>query len=211
MKLYTKVVSVFFALIAFILSLYTSYACFAYTPNSVYYFNSLNDTNPDVVYNVVYPLDSYVPAVPITGAGGRPLKLVNNKSAVYPTRRQLMFFVRWDDTYALTYNYSTFICGDAAEQVHNRAEAKGIRCGIVRIVFAGFLTRGHVINVFKLSDGNYMFVDSTPAIHPPTRPKFLAVSSLYHNETMNKQLTSWFNTYMDKEIDNNVTDYHVYW
>lgn len=186
-----------------------SYVYAKYDQSSIHFLASLNDTNPDVFYPIVYPSDSVFVLIPIVGADYHRIKLINNVSAVCPDEYQLHRFLSDNEVHSLKYDLSSFICTDAAERVHNDAEAVGIKCGFVRIDFGGVFATGHTINVFKQNDGKYAFVDSTPAKDGKSNARFLYVASLDHDEQMNQKLNKWFANFL--KDDEPVTDYHVYW
>ncbi|RZN40304.1 MAG: hypothetical protein EFT35_03090 [Methanophagales archaeon ANME-1-THS] len=98
--------------------------------------------------------------LPFTGAKGGQLVLINNRNATNPTFDELRKFLVEDKTNEHTYSYGSFICGDFAEVVHNNAEAKGIRAGLVTITFSNDPI-GHAINVFTTKDRGLIYVDCT--------------------------------------------------
>jgi hypothetical protein len=53
-----------------------------------------------------------------------------------------------------------FVCADFAEEVHNNAEAAGIRAGWVGIKFQGS-EEGHAINAFETTDRGLVYIDCT--------------------------------------------------
>ena len=94
------------------------------------------------------------------GADGRPIILANNPSATDPTFAELVAFIQSDRTDSKPYIDGVFVCADFAEEVHNNAEAAGIRAGWVGISFAGAET-GHAINVFETIDRGMVLIDCT--------------------------------------------------
>lgn len=107
------------------------------------------------------------------GADGHRITLVNNPDATNPTWGQLKAFLAQDDTSEHPYDLKQFVCADFAEQLHNRAEAAGIRAAFVSITLPDFhppsgYAAGHALNAFRLADwGNSVeadkncYIDST--------------------------------------------------
>ena len=88
------------------------------------------------------------------------IHLVNNKEAIHPTWQQLMSFLRSDKTDQKAYNLSSYPCGAFAEELHNNAEAAGIRAAWVGV---GHMddSNGHALNAFHTTDRGLVFVDCT--------------------------------------------------
>jgi hypothetical protein len=95
----------------------------------------------------------------IVGGDGEPIDLVDNPSATNPTYALVQAFIKTDltDMNSYTDDYS---CGDFAEDVHNNAEAMGIRAGWVGIFFVGEET-GHACNAFQTTDMGLVYIDCT--------------------------------------------------
>lgn len=93
-------------------------------------------------------------------ANGEPITLINHRDSTNPTFSELRKFIENDDTNELIYGEFSFHCVDYAEQVHNNAEARGIKAGIVVINFENEPI-GHALNVFKTKDKGLVYVDST--------------------------------------------------
>jgi hypothetical protein len=99
----------------------------------------------------------------VVGGDSKPIELVNNNYAANPTYEELLAFLSTDTTNTLSYvlgGPEAFICSDFAEQLHNNAEAAGIRAGWVNIDFADS-NLGHTINVFETTDRGLVFIDCT--------------------------------------------------
>ena len=74
-----------------------------------------------------------------------------------------MYFIRYDTTDAKPYiseGENAYVCADFAEDVHNNAEAVGIRAGWVGIRFSG-TEEGHAINAFETTDRGLIYIDCT--------------------------------------------------
>jgi len=105
------------------------------------------------------------------GANGHLITLVNNESAVDPSYEQLVEFIKEDNTNEIPYSRTSFVCSDAAERVHNNAEAMGIRAAWVYIDFTNesatlnpttnALVVGHACNLFNTTDKGLIAVDCT--------------------------------------------------
>lgn len=111
------------------------------------YIPELKDVSPDNVLNSV-------------GADGHRITLANNVSARDPSYEELKTFLKADKTDQIPYNYSSFVCADFAETVHNNAEKAGIKAGFVTINF-NEINDGHACNVFNTTDNGLVFVDCT--------------------------------------------------
>lgn len=111
--------------------------------------------NPSYIYDV----DGFR----ILGGDYRPIELVKNPNAENPSWNELMAFIRSDTTdsrpFVQTF-YWSYICADYARDVHNNAEATGIKAAWVGIDFEGG-GPGHAINAFLTTDKGLVFVDCT--------------------------------------------------
>lgn len=96
----------------------------------------------------------------IAGADGHRIILANNVSARDPTYEELKTFLKADRTDEIRYNYSSFVCADFAETVHNNAEKAGIKAGYVSVDFYE-IDDGHACNVFNTTDRGLIFIDCT--------------------------------------------------
>jgi len=113
----------------------------------------------------------YVNGAKCVGADGHPIELTNNPNARNPTFQQLMGFIMCDETDTYEYlekSYSpeskrAYTCADFAENVHNNAEAAGIRAAWVAIVLKG-KDKGHVCNAFETRDIGLVYIDCTGGV-----------------------------------------------
>ena len=118
--------------------------------------NSIDSSSVMGLISVIYPGDNCHE----TGADGHRITLHNNESAINPTYRQMVNFIKSDKTDEVQYNYSSFISTDFAERVHNNAEAAGYKCAWVDLCFInGGAT--HACNAFNTVDRGLIFVDCT--------------------------------------------------
>jgi hypothetical protein len=105
--------------------------------------------------------------------GGPRVYLANNAKAHDPTWQELKDFIKSDGTDSKTYDRATFPCGAFAEEVHNNAEAHGIRAAWVAIDFEDE-TEGHAINAFETTDFGLVYVDCTGDRSKVTTHKYSA-------------------------------------
>jgi len=87
------------------------------------------------------------------------LTLTNNSTAENPTWNQLLDFLRSDKTDKNLYIEDVYMCGSFAEDLHNNAEAKGIRAAFVAVHFD--IGVPHAINAFKTADQDLVYIDAT--------------------------------------------------
>jgi ssDNA-binding Zn-finger/Zn-ribbon topoisomerase 1 len=88
--------------------------------------------------------------------------LVDNPEAQNPTWNQLVSFLSQDTTENHTYIKNVYDCSQFSRDVHNNAEAKGIRAAEVQIAFQGELI-GHALNAFLTPDYGLVYIDCTGA------------------------------------------------
>ena len=98
----------------------------------------------------------------VEGPSGRPIALTNNHEAADVSWDELVSFVVEDDTDQSPYIEDLRMCGTFAEQLHNRAEAAGIRSAWVSVDFVD-TDIGHALNAFVTTDRGLVFVDCTGA------------------------------------------------
>jgi len=120
----------------------------------------------------------------VVGGDGAPIDLINNPYATNPTYAVLEAFIVNDptDTYVYSEDYS---CGDFAEDVHNNAEAMGIKAGWVGIYFIGE-DKGHACNVFQTTDRGLVYIDCTGS-----NPEGILTPVTFPDDTLTYETTSW--------------------
>lgn len=110
----------------------------------------------------------YVDGGVIVGADGHYITLINNPDATNPTWGGLKSFLASDDTDRQTYSYTSFVCADFAEMLHNNAEATGIRSAYVTIRLGPIsyytISGGHALNAFQTTDRGLVYIDCTAPI-----------------------------------------------
>jgi len=87
------------------------------------------------------------------------LVLTNNNNAKDPTWLELRAFLLEDKTDKNLYIPGEYECGNFAEELHNNAEADGIRTAFVGIHYYDDVS--HAINAFKTTDLGLVYVDVT--------------------------------------------------
>jgi len=86
--------------------------------------------------------------------------LIDNPTATNPTWSQLMTFLSQDQTEQHTYIKDVYDCSQFSRDVHNNAEAAGIRAAEVQVKFRNEEV-GHALNAFLTSDYGLVYVDCT--------------------------------------------------
>ena len=109
------------------------------------------------------PLYTYEDGKVLIGGDGEPILLIDNPNAVNPTFAELAAFIQQDTTDAndyLEHPLIGYVCADFAEEVHNNAEAAGIRAASVSVDFKG-TEDGHALNAFDTIDLGLVYIDCT--------------------------------------------------
>jgi hypothetical protein len=88
-----------------------------------------------------------------------PHGLVNNPKAKDPTFNQLVNFIKSDQTDKKLYS-DNYMCDSSARDVHNNAEAAGIRTGYVDINLVN-LNDKQFCDAFNTTDKGLVFIDCT--------------------------------------------------
>jgi hypothetical protein len=114
---------------------------------------------PDKSENYIY-IDGKI----VVGGDGEPIELINNPNATNPTYAELLAFLEADQTDKYSYIVGppkvAYVCADFARDVHNNAEAAGIRAAWVGIDIEGE-AEGHALNAFETTDRGLVFIDCT--------------------------------------------------
>lgn len=106
------------------------------------------------------------------GANGHTITLHNNPSARGPTWNELMTFLQQDTTDQIQYSYTSFVCADFAETLHNNAEKASIRAAYVLVTLSGVL---HACNAFRTTDRGLVFIDDTNSLIPTNCDKQVSI------------------------------------
>jgi len=88
------------------------------------------------------------------------MNIVENASAKDPTWQQLVDFLKTDLTDGRKYVLEEYVCTGFTEDLHNNAEALGIRSAVVFVHFEDSEI-GHSLNAFNTVDRGLVFIDNT--------------------------------------------------
>ena len=88
--------------------------------------------------------------------------LIDNPTATNPTWSQLMTFLSYDQTDKHTYIRNVYDCSQFSRDVHNNAEAAGIRAAVVHVESRNEVA-GHASNAFLTTDCGLVYIDCTGA------------------------------------------------
>ncbi|UCB42283.1 MAG: hypothetical protein JSV77_07390 [Dehalococcoidales bacterium] len=94
---------------------------------------------------------------------GESAQLVNNEESTDPTWLELMTFLGLDTTDEKPYVVDSYSCVAFAEELHNNAEAAGIKAAFVGVQFED-RDIGHALNAFQTTDRGLVFIDCTSSI-----------------------------------------------
>jgi len=94
---------------------------------------------------------------------GDSAQLVNNEEASNPTWQELMAFLVMDTTDQKPYAADSYSCVAFAEELHNNAEAAGIKAAFVGVQFEDREV-GHALNAFQTTDRGLVFIDCTSPV-----------------------------------------------
>ena len=86
--------------------------------------------------------------------------LIDSPDSANPTWAQLREFLVQDLTDTNTYILHEYDCSEFSRDVHNNAEAAGIRAAVVHVAWSGG-GLGHALNAFLTSDYGLVYVDCT--------------------------------------------------
>jgi len=86
--------------------------------------------------------------------------LIDNPGATNPTWSQLLAFLSQEQTDKQTYIENSYDCSQFSRDVHNNAEAAGIRAAEVQVWFRNE-KYGHALNAFLTTDYGLVYVDCT--------------------------------------------------
>jgi len=109
------------------------------------------DTLGTQVFSAVRP--------PYVSGNLKEITLINNSAATNPTWKQLEAFLLADKTDKRLYVPGVYECGNFAQELHNNAEARGIRTAFVAVSFTSGIA--HAVNAFKTLDLGLVFIDVT--------------------------------------------------
>jgi len=123
------------------------------------------ETVEEEVKEIANTKNVYIDGAVLVGADGHRITLKNNPEAVTPSWEQLKSFLLKDKTDEIPYNFSSFVCADFAETLHNNAEVTGIKAAFVSIELGPCLSfpriGGHALNAFETTDKGLVYIDCT--------------------------------------------------
>jgi hypothetical protein len=150
----------------------------------------------------------------------RDVELVDNPAAQNPTWNELMAFLAEDKTEQHEYIAKVYDCSQFSRDVHNNAEAAGIRAAEVQIWFQNENT-GHALNAFITTDYGLVYVDCTNAPDKIDRIKLdkeVRGVDRYSISGQNVRNDFWWDSlmsyfYMSNETGGHsiVSDIMIYW
>lgn len=98
--------------------------------------------------------------LPYNLANDQTLSLINQFDVHNPSWSELKSFLKSDRTEFFPFVDDVFVCENFAVMLHDNAERKGIRAGVVFIDFKNDDV-GHMINVFYTTDRGHIYIDDT--------------------------------------------------
>lgn len=101
---------------------------------------------------------------PYSSGNASTLELINQATAKNPTWEELLYFLREDKTDKKLYVTGVYECGNFALDLHNNAEANGIRTALVAVHF--YNSPSHALNAFKTTDKGLVYIDDTGDKYP---------------------------------------------
>jgi hypothetical protein len=134
--------------------------------------------------------------------------LINQPSANDPSWNELRSFLKKDKTDSTPYAPGVYECGNFAEDLHNNAEAHGIRAAFVAVHF--YNAPSHALNAFKTTDRGLVYIDDTGNEYATSGADFDKIVELAKDETYNA--TFLFTTvFFLKKVDWKVKSIEIYW
>ena len=119
-------------------------------------------------------------------SGDSTITLVNNSAATNPTWKQLESFLKTDKTDKKLYKPGVYECGNFAQDLHNVAEAYGIRAAFVAILYEK--GPGHALNAFVTLDRGLIYIDDTGERSPINLPNLDRIAQLKKGEPIHARL-----------------------
>lgn len=123
--------------------------------------------------------------------------MIDNTAATNPTWSQLKAFLSDDKTETNTYIRNVYDCSEFSRDVHNNAEAAGIRAAEVNILFEDEDV-GHALNAFLTTDYGLVYIDCTEkpdtVANIKTGKEFRAVDLRWIVSPANVHNQSWWDS-----------------
>ena len=124
----------------------------------------------------------------------KPVESTDSYTLRNPTYQEMKDFINKDTANSKTYIEDKYTCTDFAAEVNNNAEAQGIRCAVVYIVYPD---TGHSIVAFETTDKGLIFIE----------PQFDKEATLTIGKSYSK-----LNSYRQQEpVDDTIQRYQVIW
>jgi myosin heavy subunit len=134
--------------------------------------------------------------------------LTSQSTAENPTWEQLKAFLREDKTDKNLYISGAYECGNYAQDLHNNAEAQGIRAAFVAVHFHN--DKPHAINAFKTLDKGLVYIDVTGNTRPISLANLDKEVTLEKDKRYRSSLlfpNGWLLTPDDREVKS----IEIYW
>ncbi len=132
------------------------------------------------------------------------MNIVENTSAKDPTWQQLVDFLNTDQTDSRKYVLKEYVCTGFTEDLHNNAEAFGIRSSLVFVRFEDSEI-GHSLNAFNTVDRGLVFIDNTGVSGFTNRSwdrvAYLRIGELYGAITIDAALESFEYEYYELKYE----------
>ena len=169
----------------------------------------LDESNKKLkIYQDSVGVQVYSDIMPLFKSGNSMITLVDNVGSQNPTWKQLEAFLLEDKTDKKLYVKGVYECGNYAQDLHNNAEANGIRSAWVAIRFDK--GENHALNAFRTLDKGLVYIDVTGEKSPVSLSNFDRIVQVVKGEPLNEVLLfpeGWeftVKTEIVKEID-------IYW
>jgi hypothetical protein len=136
------------------------------------------------------------------------ITLISQSTATNPTWLELRAFLRDDKTDKNLYVPGVYECGNYAQDLHNNAEAQGIRAAFVAVHFHN--DQPHAINAFKTLDKGLVYIDVTGDTRPISLANLDKKVELEKDERYHSSLLfpdGWFLTPDNREVKS----IEIYW
>ncbi len=148
------------------------------------------------------------------------VELIDNPDAQNPTWDELMAFLAADQTEKHEYILNVYDCSQFSRDLHNEAEAAGIRAAEVQLWFAND-SSGHALNAFITTDYGLVYVDCTTGPDKIARVKLdkeYRAADKYSVAGRNARSDPWWDSLMSYYYMSNdsgghliVEDIMIYW
>lgn len=136
------------------------------------------------------------------------IKLIRQSTAENPTWEQLKTFLREDKTDKNLYIPGIYECGNYAQDLHNNAEAKGIRAAFVTVHFHN--EKPHALNAFKTLDKGLVYIDVTGSTRPVPLANLDTRVEMAKDE-MYRQYLIFPDGWLLKQGNKKVKSIEIYW